>query len=191
MYEVELKFALQDPDRLVACLGELDAKSRPERHQEDLYFLHPVEDFAETDRALRIRTVGEQNVVTFKGPVVDSRTKTRQELEISLADGKETARRFTEMLQLLGFQPVRAVTKVRRVYCVVWKGREIEVSIDDVTDLGTFVELESLTDEADRKSVGDSLLQLASRLELESPIFDSYLSLLMDQDNRAGSADEA
>ena len=44
----------------------------------------PCRDFAQTDEALRIRTVGDTSFVTYKGPKLDATTKTRRELELPL-----------------------------------------------------------------------------------------------------------
>src|SRR5438105_10274042 len=115
MYEVELKFPLADSDAVVARLAAFGTKPGPVLEQCDQYFNHPSRDFERTDEAVRIRTTGQRHVVTYKGPLVDSRTKTRREVEVALA-GNDAGDRFAEILQLLGFRPVRAVRKRRATY---------------------------------------------------------------------------
>ena len=84
MYEVELKFRLADEVAIITQLAALGAVAGEQVEQCDLYLNHPQRDFAQTDEALRIRRDGSQNVSTYKGPRVDSQTKTRREIEISL-----------------------------------------------------------------------------------------------------------
>ena len=89
--EVELKFRDPDLDRLRAGLEALGATAGTVMSQSDTYYSHPVRDFSETDEALRIRQVGEQNCMTYKGARIDTHTKTRQELEVGLAAGSQAA----------------------------------------------------------------------------------------------------
>jgi len=61
-YEVEQKFRLDEPaESIAARLLEFGATAIGEVRQADHYFNHPVRDFATTDEALRIRSVGDQN----------------------------------------------------------------------------------------------------------------------------------
>ena len=70
-FEVEQKFPLSGGvDEFVGRLRELGAREHAEIQQSDRYFNHPVRDFAVTDEALRIRSVGDQNWLTWKGPKV-------------------------------------------------------------------------------------------------------------------------
>ncbi len=181
MYEVEMKFPLADPARLRAALAELGATAEEPLEQRDVYFAHPARDFGETDEAFRVRVVGEQNVVTYKGPVVGDRTKTRREIEIPFADGR--ADEFEAMLSLLGFREVRAVRKRRTPYHFTWEARPAECVVDEVDGLGTFAEVEATADEATREAVQDALLRLAERLGLEGQERRSYLVMLLETDD--------
>lgn len=60
-YEVEKKFPVDDLNEVVAKLEELSATFSEPVVQVDRYFAHPVRDFASTDEALRIRSVGTEN----------------------------------------------------------------------------------------------------------------------------------
>jgi adenylate cyclase, class 2 len=185
MYEVELKFPLPHSQPVVDRLAAWGALPQPAVEQCDVYFRHPVRDFAVTDEAFRVRLAGEKNCVTYKGPVVDSQTKTRREIEVPLADGAEANRQFTEILVSLGFQPVRSVHKRRAPWRLVWQSRDFEIALDDVVDLGTFVEIETQAIEADRTAARDAILALATRLELSQPERKSYLALLLERDTAA------
>lgn len=182
MYEVELKFRLIDPRPVIDQLVKWGAAQRAPVEQRDVYFRHPQRDFAQTDEALRVRSVGEEHLVTYKGPVIDSRTKTRREIEVALANGTETDRTFSEILQCLGFEPVRCVKKLRTVWALTQGSREFEIALDDVTDLGTFLEIETLAGESERAEARDAILALAGALKQSSPEPKSYLALLLNRD---------
>lgn len=183
-YEVELKFPLADPDRVLAELDELGAQPGDAVVQTDRYFNHPSRDFGETDEAFRIRQTGETNRVTYKGAKVDSRSKTRREIEIPFGESSDDAERFAEMLRLLGFREVRTVRKRRVPYELAWEDREVEVSLDEVDDLGTFAEIETTADDGSRDAARDAILRLAERLNLANSERRSYLCLLLDLDGR-------
>ena len=84
MLEVELKFPLDDALSLRERLVSVGAEAKSMVVQSDAYFNHPARDFAQTDEALRIRTVGDESVVTYKGPKLGGSAKTRFELEFQL-----------------------------------------------------------------------------------------------------------
>jgi adenylate cyclase class 2 len=183
-YEVELKFPLADSALILSMLDGLGATRLAAIEQNDRYFAHPVRDFADTDEALRIRSCENSNVVTYKGPIVDDRTKTRQEIEVPFAGGADTADQFAEMLTILGFHEVRTVSKERIPFQLDWEDQRVELSLDDVVGLpGSFIEIEILADESTRDAARDSILRLAENLVLKNPERRSYLRLLLDADS--------
>ena len=101
-------------------------RSGPAIGQSDRYFAHPSRDFARTDEALRIRTVGASSFVTYKGPKIDVTTKTRRELELPLDPGDADGSQFAELLTALGFTPVAVVRKQRCPFHIDHAGRRVE-----------------------------------------------------------------
>jgi adenylate cyclase class 2 len=181
-YEVELKFPIDDVTDLESKLETLQADRGATVEQIDVYFNHPSRDFGETDEALRIRSVGTQNRITYKGPLIDAETKTRRETEIEVAAGAETRNQLSQLLTALGFREFRSVGKSRVPYRVPWEGRQLEIVVDDVHGLGRFVEIECLAEESDFDEVKASVLQLAERLGLQNSQRKSYLQLLVERD---------
>lgn len=180
-YEVEQKFSLHGrADQVRERLTELGARTVDTIRQVDRYFNHPVRDFAETDEALRIRSVGESNFVTWKGPKIDARTKTRREIETPLGDTEQTADQFGETLEMLGFRSVAVVSKLRQRFELVRDVFEFELACDTVDDLGAFLEIELLADEAGLAAAQDAVLKLGEELGLDAPERRSYLELLLD-----------
>ncbi len=187
-YEVEAKYPLSDSAPIRRQLAELGAVPGAPVAQCDTYFAHPFRDFARTDEAFRLRNVGEHNAVTYKGPLVDKQTKTREEIEIPIAPGAGAARQMAEMLHALGFRAVRSVEKSRQPFHLSWQGREFELALDTVAGLGEFLEIETQADAAEWEAARDTLLALASDLGLEQSERRSYLQLLLEHGARGGAA---
>ena len=130
-------------EEIIARLQKLGSHAGLQRQQRDCYYSHPVRDFAETDEALRLRISDSVSRLTYKGPLLDPVAKTRRELEFEIASSKQAA----SLLEALGFHPVREVLKQRHPFLLTYDSREIEVVIDEVQNLGTFVEVETLIGE--------------------------------------------
>lgn len=184
-YEVELKFPLDDAERLSAQLDGLQAERGLPIEQVDRYFNHPSRDFAQTDEALRIRTMNDRSLLTYKGPLLDAETKTRLEIELPFGVDAADASQLAELLRHLGFHEVRAVHKTRTPYHLRWEERDLELALDDVPDLGLFFEIETLAEEPDLAAARQSILRFAAKLGLENSQRKSYLQLLLEQDNFA------
>jgi adenylate cyclase class 2 len=148
--------------------------------QEDQYFAHPCRDFAQTDEALRIRTEGGRSFVTYKGPKIDTTTKTRHELELSLDSKVVDGRQFSEMLRVLGFTPVAVVQKTRRRFQIHFAGRDVDGSYDIVGGLGAFIELELRANETDLDEAKRVVADLARILDLGPCTSRSYLEMLLE-----------
>jgi len=179
-YEVEMKFPVADVTALEAKLAELGAAETEARHQHDQYYQHPARDFAKTDEAFRIRQEDDTFCLTYKGPKLDATTKTRQEIEVPLTDSPAAAADLDRMLASLGFQQALMVEKHRRRFVLHWQGRKVEAMIDEVTHLGTFVELEIVTDAAGLDAARELILSLAEHCQLGETERRSYLELLLE-----------
>ena len=184
--EVEQKFPLEagegTPTReeILARLSALGCQWSAALEQVDRYFAHPARDFAETDEALRLRRVGDENRVTYKGPKLDALTKTRREIELPIEPGKAGLARFAELLEALSFRPVREVAKTRTPGVLDWQGRHIEIALDEVARLGLFVEIELVTHEEDADGAREAIKSLADQLGLTRSERRSYLEMLLE-----------
>lgn len=178
-FEVEQKFRVADAQALSAKLQALGGLPSERRLEVDQYYSHPARDFAATDEALRIRQVGPSSYLTYKGPKIDKTTKTRREIELPLA--AESAPAWSELLGALGFRPVAEVRKQRRKAFVVWQGRRVEVSMDEVEQVGNFVELELMSEADGVEAAKACLASLAEHLQLAGGERRSYLELLLER----------
>ncbi|MCE9526267.1 MAG: class IV adenylate cyclase [Planctomycetales bacterium] len=179
--EIEQKYPVDDLRRIRKSLEALGATFEPPIRQVDLYFRHPARDFAQTDEALRLRQVGEENCITYKGPKIDAETKTRREIELPLEPGQKNFDSWEEMLDILGFRRVRDVAKERIPGIVTWEGGEVHLALDQVAGLGTFLELEILADERELDSAKSRLASLAKKLGLDRFERRGYLDLLLSK----------
>jgi adenylate cyclase class 2 len=180
IYEVELKFPLLDVSSFESKLSAAGATLHGLQQQQDRYFAHPARDFEQSDEALRIRWIGPSSWVTYKGPRVDAKTKTRAEIELPLEGGLAGAERFAELLQALGFRPVADVRKRRRPFTVAWQGWDVAGALDQVETLGTFVELELAVGEIQVPAAQNALHSLAAELGLVGAERRSYMELLRE-----------
>jgi len=178
MYEVELKVRAEH-DRVRPRLESIGAEPAGTVSQVDTYYDHPVREFGETDEALRVRREtddedgeGERAKVTYKGPLVDDGSKTREELETGVGDGDTMA----GVLESVGFEPAATVEKRRERF----RHGEYTVTLDTVEGLGEFVEVETEAEAIDPAREG--AIEVLERLGLDPAdgIRTSYLGLLLD-----------
>src|SRR5262245_44778217 len=176
MLEIEMKFPATDFGPLVRRLAEWGAaEAATARADADHYFNAPDRDFARTDEALRVRSIGPANFVTYKGPKRDAQTKTRTEIEVPLAEGAETAEAFGRLLQGLKYRPVAVVRKRRRLFHLEREGFHVEICLDEVAGLGHFAEVEILAPEEQLEQARNLLLKVAGELGLGVSERRSYL----------------
>lgn len=124
--------------------------------------------------------------ITYKGPKLRRRSKTREELELPLVTDAEQLPRWKALLQVLGFQPVTPVRKVRRKAWLNWQGTRVEISRDWVQNIGEFAELEIIVKEQDEiPEAEQKILALAQKLHLGDVEMKSYLELVLEESHAA------
>lgn len=178
-YEVEQKFRVNDSVQLREQLEAAGAQFSDAKRQVDRYFAHPARNFAETDEAFRLRQDGETNRITYKGPKLDGEAKTRREIELPLPSIENYLEDFTKLLESLGFQVVAEVAKTRTPGSIAWQDRQLEIALDEVSEVGSFVELELISDSAELSACQQTIAALAAKLGLKESIRISYLEMLL------------
>jgi adenylate cyclase class 2 len=178
MYEVELKVRA-DHEAVRERLADTDAALLGAVEQADVYYDAPNRNFAETDEALRVRTErsddGTETRLTYKGPLVEQESKTREEAKTVVADPDALG----NILAGLGYHPAAEVSKDRTRYRL----DGYTITLDTVDGLGEFVEVEQEV-KADIDSAREGAAAIMERLGLEpdEQIRTSYLGLLLDAD---------
>ncbi len=179
-FEVEQKYRVVDPAAVRRRFALLGAEDGGTVVQVDTYYAHPGRDFAATDEALRIRRVGEKNFITYKGPKLDATTKTRREIEFDFSAGDSGADRCDQLLQALGFRRVAEVSKSRQISRLQRGMHVIEMAVDEVQEVGSFVELEiAARQESELDEARAALAAVAGELGLVDVERRGYLELLL------------
>ena len=167
LLEIEIKAWCDSHESVKSGLAEAGALHAETRDEVDIYFNHPSRDFARTDEALRIRSVNGRCRLTYKGPKLSLKSKARVEHETDAGDLES----LKNIILSLGFTISGMVEKSRSVYTL----NGIEICIDDVAGLGTFVELEKMGRLG--QGVEEELFELAAKLGLSRFERRSYLEL--------------
>ncbi len=172
MIEVEVKAKIDSFKEMEERLEKIGAKKSKKEFQEDIYFASPIVDFAKTDEALRIRTTNNDIFITYKGPKLNSKAKTRKEVEMSI----ESAEKAKDIFEEIGFKEVRTVRKNRQYYTY----ENFEISLDDVEGLNPYMEIEiALNDGNDYSEAQNKIFELFEKLGITDGFErTSYLELL-------------
>ncbi|GHG72582.1 class IV adenylate cyclase [Streptomyces griseocarneus] len=163
MIEAELKARVHAPEAVMRQLDER-ATARFEVYK-DTYYDRPDKTLQKADQELRLRTVhgadATRTVLTFKDAVVEEASGSKPEHETEVAN----AAAVHAMLLGLGYRPVIAFEKRCRNYDVEAVGRRMLATLVRVPEIdGTFLELETLVDEADVVEALDDLRSVLAEL---------------------------
>jgi predicted adenylyl cyclase CyaB len=185
MIEVEIKIKIKDANLVGKNLQKLGFSTGDFVKESDLYFDKQDHQIKNSDSALRIRSSENitlnQNTyfLTYKGPKLDQISNTRKEIEVQIED----AQKGKEILISLGYSLVSPVIKTRQHYHF----GEITACLDQVENLGTFLEMEVIvSSESERESAVKRLFSLLQKLgyQTEEIVRTSYLSMLLSQRER-------
>ncbi len=170
--EVKLKLKNASVDKLKENLLKDGMKFEGEERQVDVYFNSTYRDFRKTDEALRIREINGEIELTYKGPKISTRSKSREEITVKIND-KDA---MTTILERLGFKPVATLKKLRYSF----SAGKFTICLDKVEGLGDFVEVEGINAEE------DELLNFVKEFTAKYGILadqerKSYLELLVEK----------
>lgn len=143
-HETEIKLAVPDPGtarRLLRATGF--RVSRPRVFEANAVFDTPGQSLRKAESLLRLRVAGGIASVTYKGRFLPGRHKTREELELKVADPTAMAAIF----ERLGLRPMFRYEKYRTEFR---QPRRAGVAMLDETPVGVFLELEGTSPWIDR-----------------------------------------
>lgn len=176
MIEIEIKAKIDDKNDALNKIKSLGATYSHSEEQKDIYFNAPDKDYRESDEALRIRLIPIDNkvkkILTYKGPKIDSQSKTRKEIEVEVSD----LDKMTDILIELGFKPSAIVSKVRRIFYY----DEYTITLDKLEKIGYYMEIECVSDsQEDIEETRDNIMELFKKMNITSGFERrSYLELL-------------
>jgi adenylate cyclase class 2 len=180
-FEVEVKYRSVDHEMLARRLAQLGALRAGSVVQVDIYLVHPARDFALSNEAFRVRSIGTENWITYKGPRRPGPTKTREEIEIQFGDGKQTTEALLRLFELLGFRPAATIRKERTSFRLHRSGRTLLIALDRAEGLGAFTEIETIAaSEPDLPAAQAAVLALAAELALTEVEPRSYLRMVLE-----------
>jgi adenylate cyclase, class 2 len=176
--EIEIKAKIDSIDDMEKYLCERGAVFRGQSLEDDTYYNHPSRDFRETHEALRVRASDNAgSCITYKGPVLPGRAKSRFEAESDIEDPAVLQKILTE----LGFRYGGRVKKIRRFYD--YKGAT--VTLDQVDGVGAYIEIEKIGE--NKVPLEEEVLQLAKELRISSFEKRSYLELVLQSEQNSSS----
>ncbi len=136
--EREAKIRLKDPVKLRSTLESASAEFDGRVLERNWLFDHAERSLARKDKLLRLREA-EKVYLTFKGPRQQSELKVREELQLEFPD-TASAR---ALLDAVGFNQWFYYEKIRET----WRLGRCEIVLDELPQLGLFVEIEGPNDE--------------------------------------------
>lgn len=167
MRNIELKARLADRSAAESVCGTLKASHQGAIHQIDTYFR-----VSEGRLKLREATPGETELVFYNRPDVVGPKGCDYQLETVNPSIKEMLR------HALGI--VTVVDKVRQLY--LWKN--VRIHLDEVEDLGSFIEFEAVLDgEHDEDDGFEKLRFLIGAFQIDDDAHEeySYLELMLSE----------
>ena len=176
MYEVEVKASLKDRKAVKEKLESLGCKFSAELHQIDHIFFSKGTPFPPPlgIGSLRVRKQNEKSFLTLKIPQGSRQDCIEREMEIQDGD------MMIEILELLKWEKVPVVDKKR----IKTNFKDIEIVLDEVKDLGTYIEAEKIVktaDPEDRKKTQEELFKFLETLGVskEDRIIDGKYDIML------------
>ncbi|MEM0501590.1 MAG: class IV adenylate cyclase [Ignisphaera sp.] len=182
--EYEAKVEVEDLDEIERRLRAIGAHIVDATEEEDIYIdLSPCIDMVSRDIALRIRIYRAATSdrgryeVTYKGPRKTKDLKVRTEITVAIDDGH----RLLEIFRELGFTKYITVYKRRKIY----RYGVAKIFLDDVRDLGKFVEIE-IENANSIEEFREMLAKILDTLNLPKQLISkSYLEMILEKHNPA------
>jgi len=136
-FEIEIKLRLpSDVAKMRRTLsGQGFRVAIARSHEMNVLFESQKNPLGKQGKLIRVRRVGKETILTYKGPSQSTKYKKRQELEVHLSD----AAIFEEILKQISYEPAFRYEKFRTEY--VQPSSAGRVMLDE-TPVGNFLELE-------------------------------------------------
>jgi predicted adenylyl cyclase CyaB len=162
--EIEIKFPLKNPAEVKEFLNENAKLISDDIHQKDLYYIPAHRDFLAVKYPfewLRLRKSPKGAFITYKHFFPENIKKTDycDEFETKI-DNFEA---MEKMFKSLDFKEAAVVEKSR----TTWMFEEVEVVIDEVADLGFYIELEATGNFGNPQDGKQYLYQILKKLNAE------------------------
>lgn len=155
MFEVEFKFKIKNKEEIINKLRSKNCKFSELRQCDHIYVKNGINDFniPTGENVLRIREENGINYITLKQRL------NHLEYETVVEDFEVTNNIFIA----LGYHKLVKVNKYRKET----KVNGFNITVDEVEQLGNFIEIEKLTEnETDIENIQNEILNFAKELEI-------------------------
>lgn len=175
MKEIEIKARVQDIRSLQKKLISWGCNFTEPILQEDQIFLANGLTFSDIQKetaVVRVRQSGSVCLLTLKKRLLDKDELVKLEEEVIVSDRD----RAVAILQHMGYHEVVRVNK-KRVECPY---EDLTICLDEVTRLGSFIEVEKLTEDDDITKTQKRLVEFLRSLGIDESdrIFQGYDTLM-------------
>lgn len=161
MNEIEIKIKLDNKFEVIEKLKQEGCEFSNVKHQIDTVFLeNSAKDFDIKPGmiVLRIRTIGDKNLITLKQR--KEKVMESKEIEFEVSDRNLCK----DLITTLGYKEMVTIDKKR----IETKYKGFNICIDDVDKLGSFIEIEVLTDENGKSDYYENqMLELCKELGID------------------------
>ena len=164
--EIEVKARLSDKKGVTERLTALGCSFSEPKTQDDMVWVAQVgtlETFLSNDSFFRVRVQnGSKVILTAKKPKAKTghASLVKHEYEVVV----DSAQEVRGILKLMGLAEAVRVVKVRRTA----KYKEYEICIDEIENLGDFIEMEKLGEEESAQNVQKEMLEFLATLGISS-----------------------
>lgn len=177
--EIEAKFPLINKEYTFDKLNKIGEKTETNNIQKDIYYTPAHENFLNKEPIsewLRIRNTNDEKTINYKNWSSNGKNNkiSCKEIEVGIDDYNG----MLEILSALDFKQIIVVEKVRNS----WEYNGIVISVDTISNLGDFIELEFKTNLFDNEDdslnyIKDTIKNL--NIEVGNQIFAGYPQLVM------------
>jgi len=163
MLEIELKFRIDDPEKIAKKLRGMGAMLASSGFERNIIWDRRGE-LKKSGLLLRLRSYGSHADITTKKKMPSVRFKVRKEIVVNI----ENFEKGKELLESLGYSKVWVYEKKRQT----WEMNGVGVNIDEVP-IGNFVEIEG-----SEEKIVDTAKKLG--LDMKESIPKSYMKLYIE-----------
>lgn len=177
MHEIELKFKVDNLDKIVNYLESIDCRISNPITQSDSIFVENLENVDSVEGSVWLRIRKTDNTIELNYKKQSAKKMESEEIEFEVSDHDKA----NDFLSALGFKKWVEVNKRRRYT----KYKDCNICIDQVERLGDFIELELLVDEKNDVNYEEALLNIAKELNIDtnSRINSHYDTMISELDN--------
>lgn len=174
MREIELKFKVDDMNDLLAKLRDMDCEVSEILSQNDTIYVSDLNHVESVEGSIWLRVRKENEKVELNLKKQSAKIQESKEIEFEVSSYEKA----NQLLETLGYQKWVVVNKKRRYSHYL----NYNLCIDEVERLGSFLEIELLVDEEDKKDYISDLLEIAKTFELtEDNIVNSHYDTMISQ----------